>query len=127
MAHNVYNHIQAIQEVNRLADIEYNRKKFHHSDWPKNLAKAKHMISDHIPNRILFFKSFVEELLDPSNPDPYKMLQDYADCLESISFGKKKNDMFNEHFDVNVTDSKKAPTGEDMADMYDMEDPDIDE
>jgi len=126
MAHNVYNHIQAVQEINRLADLEYKRKKIDYTDWPKLRNKTKIELSDFVPNTILFFNAFVEALLDPANPDPYGMIDQYSECLESISFGKKKNDVFNDLFG-DATSEQKEPTGEDMADMYDMEDPVIDE
>jgi hypothetical protein len=126
MAHNVYNHIQAVQEINRLADLEYKRKVVDHTDWPKLRNKTKIELSDFVPNSILFFNAFVEVLLDPANPDPYGMIKQYDECLESISFGKKKNDQYNVFFGNSPAD-EKPPSGEDMADMYDMENPLIDE
>lgn len=127
MAHNVYNHIQAIQEVNRLADIEYKRKEVDYKQWPRNINKTSLSLSDHLPNQILFFNSLVEAILDPANPDPYEMIYQYSSCLESISFGKKKNDQFDNLFGEQGDSGVKPPSGEDMADMYDMENPLIDE
>lgn len=120
MAHNVYNHIHAIQEVNRLADIDYKRTKVDYTKWPNDVKKSKTLLSNHLPNKILYFNSFVEALLDPANPDPYKMLDSYSACLKDISFGKSKDEQFNSMFDVTV-DTQKVPSGEDMADMYDKE------
>lgn len=122
MAHNVYNHIHAVQEVNRLADVDYKRVAVDYTDWPNDVKKSKSLLSNHLPNKILYFNSFVEALLDPANPEPYKMLEVYSACLDNISFGKTKDEMFNEFFDVSA-DTRKAPSGEDMADMYDKEGP----
>ena len=126
MAHNVYNHIQAVQEINRLADLEYKRKNTLYTDWPKFGNKSKTELSDFVTNNILFFNSFVEEVLDPKNKDPYGLLEQYSLCLESISFGKKKSDTFDNIFGDNIT-IMKPPSGEDMADMYDNEMPNLDE
>jgi len=92
MAHNVYNHIQAVQEINRLADIEYAvRKNISYKDWYQMRDKKKQTnISDFVPNSILFFNNFVEELLDPSNKDPYTMLKENQAFLDYVSFGDKK-------------------------------------
>ena len=126
MAHNVYNHIQAVQEINRLADLEYKRKTVDHKDWPKNKNRTKIVLSDFVPNHILFFNAFVEVLLDPANPDPYGLLNQYSDCLETISFGKKKNETFDNLFDTTAETTKQLD-GQDMADMYDSEFPPEDE
>jgi len=119
MAHNVYNHIAAVQEANRWADIESQRKTVDYTDWKKSF-KTKTIISDFIPNNILFFKSFVEVVLDPSTPiaEARSLLVKYSDCLEKISFGKKKNEQYNTLFHHN-TDTQPIPSVEDMADMYD--------
>lgn len=92
MAHNVYNHIQAVQEINRLADIDYaTRNNVNHEDWfiQRNRKKMSNM-SDFVPNSIIWFNEYVEKLLDPSNPDPRRMLEGvYTLFLDYISFGDK--------------------------------------
>jgi hypothetical protein len=106
MAHNVYNHIQAVQEINRLADIEY---------------KIKTGISDFVPNPILFFNEFAEQLLDPTNPDPYLMIQDNLEFLDYISFGNKEHatEYGNLFGEINEVPADHIPTGEEMASSTD--------
>jgi hypothetical protein len=133
MAHNVYNHIQAIQEINRLADIDYaTRKDVDFRDWYQNQNKntKQNHKSKFVPNTIIYFNHFVEELFDPANKDPYNMLKEYGAFLDYISFGKTKrvtvfNDLFGEmpnnddDEDIDVDEIH----GEDLAGAYNMEDP----
>lgn len=100
MAHNVYNHIHAIQEVNRLADIDHaTRKSVDYRDWYilRN-SKKQANLSGYIPNSIIFFNDFVQKLFDPGNPDARGMIEDNKIFLDFISFGDKTNDMFDAHF-----------------------------
>lgn len=122
MAHNVYNHITAIQEINRLADIEYaTLGKLDFRDWYQTRGKkGKFNKSEFVPNTILFFNSFIEELLDPTNPDPYSMLKTYSEFLDFISFGDKKpvTTMNNADMWGNPDESvTEIPSIEDMAGM----------
>lgn len=126
MAHNVYNHIQAVQEINRLADIEYViRKNVDYRDWYQMRGKKKQTnISEFVPNSILFFNNFVETLFDPANKEPYKMLNDNEAFLNFVSFGDKKSattfgneSMWGEV--ENITDTDHLPTGEEMAGLDD--------
>jgi hypothetical protein len=92
MAHNVYNHIQAIQEVNRLADLDYatrDPEEFLVSDWDQCRSKGV-KLSKFLPNSIIYFNKFVEVLLDPLLPDPYTMLKEHDSFLKYVSFGDKK-------------------------------------
>jgi hypothetical protein len=131
MAHNVYNHIQAVQEINRLADVEYatlNNVDFR--DWYQNRGKKNKQLnkSAFVPNNIIFFNSFVQELFDPSTKDPYTMLSQYDEFLDYVSFGDKKDaTTFGSLFGEKAEPEAHALTGEDMAGMYDNEIPDIDE
>lgn len=121
MAHNVYNHIQAVQEINRLADIEYVMKpKISWKDYRPGDKKSSTAISNFVPNSILYFNSFVTELLDPSNKDPYTMLAENQAFLDFVSFGDKKvaTTMVNKAMwgDINGEDAD-APTVEEMAEQ----------
>jgi hypothetical protein len=115
MSHNVYNHIQAVQETNRLADIEYVRyPNVSYKDWHKQKkSSSRQEISLFIPSDILFFNDFAEKLLDPANKDPMQMLHDNRAFLESISFGGMKGNAFDDMFDVSDT----IPSDDEMADM----------
>lgn len=118
MAHNVYNHIQAVQEINRLADIEYaTRKNIDYRDWYR-IRDKKNNISDFVPNSILFFNNFVEQLLDPNNKDPYAMIKENDIFLNYISFGDKKptttfGSLFGE--EEEHSNNEHVPTGEELA------------
>ncbi len=91
MAHNVYNHIQAVQETNRLADMDYATRKIPlvMSDWyaMRNKKKAPAPLNEFVPTEILFFNQFVADLFDPANPDPYGMIKANDTFLNKISFG----------------------------------------
>lgn len=93
MAHNVFNHIHAVQEINRLADIDYiTRPNVTFEDWyiqrSKKIKDAN--MSEFVPNTIIWFNDFARKVLDPKNPDPYKMLEDNQKFLDHVSFGDTK-------------------------------------
>lgn len=116
MAHNVFNHIQAVQEVNRLADIDYATRLdvVNYKDWfiQRNKKKMSNM-SDFIPNSIIWFNDFVEKVLDPTNANARDMLENENILfLDYVSFGDKKNTNFSDHFGG-------EPHAEDMASMDD--------
>lgn len=120
MAHNVYNHIQAVQEINRLADIEYATRNVSYTDWSKK--KSSYVMSDFVPNNILFFNSFVKELFSRDGPAAYKLIEDYAGHLDGISFKENKiADTFHTLFDHVEIDTKKKIEGQDIAGL-DQED-----
>lgn len=117
MAHNVYNHIQAIQEINRLADIEYKIRDLKYTDWPKK--KSKTPISEFVPNTVILFNSFVEELFSRDYAGAMTLLKDYEGHLLSISFKENRtpdrssNDTF---FDWDAIGGKNThPSVQDMA------------
>ena len=122
MAHNVYNHLQAVQEINRLADVEYaTRGSVDYLDWYQMRDKKKQTnLSEFVPNSIIFFNDFVEKLFDPNNPDPYKMVRDNQVFLDYISFGNKKTttnfgDLFGA--DDETVEDDHIPTGEELASL----------
>ena len=100
MSHNVYNHITAVQEINRLADIEHHRYNVSYKDWSKSKRSSMaNEVSQFVPSSILFFESFVQELFDPATADPYKLIEDNRQFLESISFGGTTSNTFKSLFD----------------------------
>jgi hypothetical protein len=129
MAHNVYNHIQAIQEINRLADIEYaTQKEVSFRAWHKSDKKQNNK-SKFVPNSIIYFNNFVEELFDPSTKNPRDMIKNYGAFLDFVSFGnKEKPSEFNTFFgSEECEDEVHEIKVEDLAGQYDMEDPPEDE
>ena len=88
MAHSVYNHITAVQEANRLADMEKYRANVHYSDWINDKTnKGTNEFSPYVPYSVVYFDSFVQEVLDPACPNPYELIDKYSKFLEEISFG----------------------------------------
>lgn len=125
MGHNVYNHIQAVQEINRHADIVYATKTVDYRDWAK---KIKVSICDFLPNNIFFFNSFVEELFSRDKDGAYQLLKDYEGQLSSISFKENKIvDSYHSLFDHSVGNTKKGIKGEDIASLDNEDSIDIDE
>lgn len=91
MAHNVYNHIQAVQETLRLADIEYHRigHRTSYKDWARNRKNST--LCEFIPSTIIFFNDFVEELFSADTLTARQMIIDNRAFLEAISFGGTNN------------------------------------
>lgn len=89
MAHSVYQHITAVQEANRLADVEKHRSNAHYTDWVKDKRTAgSNEFSPYVPYSVVYFDQFVQDVLDPACPDPWKLIDEYRPFLEEISFGK---------------------------------------
>jgi len=115
MMHNTYNHIQATQEINRLADIEHLRKNVSYKDWTKTKKSETICFSDFVPNKILFFESFVKDLLDPANTDPFGMIDHYRPFLETLDIGKISNHSYKGLFDF----TEQLPDEDKLADIND--------
>jgi hypothetical protein len=109
MAHSVYNHIQAVQEILRLSDIEYTQIDVDYRQCARSSKSATANKSDFVPNSILYFNKLVEVILDPATPNPRGMIVDYNAFLESISFGgtndsAKAKEQYNELFETKSTE-----------------------
>jgi hypothetical protein len=88
MAHSVYNHLTAVQEANRLCDIEKHRTKLTYRDWIRDKKnKGTNEFSPYVPYSVVYFDSFVKDVLNPEHPDPYGLLKEYKPFLDEISFG----------------------------------------
>ena len=104
MAHSVYNHIDAVQEANRLADVERYREAANYKGWQKAKKNSKAQeLSPYVPVNILMFQKFAEDILDPANPNPRQMLVDYDEFLTAVSFagdeGSTKEEVINDFFE----------------------------
>lgn len=122
MAHNVFNHIQAVQEINRLADIDYaTRETVDYKDWwlGRNRKTKDNHKSDFVPNSIIYFNDFVTKLLDPANPDPRGMLEEATAFLDFVSFGDKKpkTTLHNESMWGEVEDIKRDLDIDELASL----------
>jgi len=84
----VYNHITAVQEANRLADIEKFRAPVHYSDRIRDKkSKGTNEFSPYVPYSVVFFDQLVQDILDPACEDPHGMIEQHRSFLEEISFG----------------------------------------
>lgn len=124
MAHSVYNHINAVQEANRLADVEKYRVDFHYKDWTKDKKRSStNEVSPFVPYSVIMFDSFVQDVLDPNCKDPYGLLNKYKHFLHEISFGLngKENQLINSFFEVEEYNGE-SQDGENFEDIVDLDD-----
>lgn len=115
MGHSVYNHITAVQEANRLADMEKYRTPTHWKNWKKvKGSSVSNETSPYVPGTILMFESFAEEVLDPNNTNARQMLEDNKEFLKEISFsdGSAEQTTFGSLFETEEYES-----GDSEADM----------
>jgi hypothetical protein len=69
MAHNVYNHIRAVQIANDINDIEMVKHRPQVKHWRKTKdSDNTDQMSDFVPRNILYFNTFVEELFESEKP-----------------------------------------------------------
>ena len=102
MGHSVFNHITAVQEANRLADVERYREDINYKHWKKPTKKSSKAqeVSPYVPVNIIYFQNFVEDLLDPQNPNPREMISKYKEFLTHISFGGEEDEVDEEVMDT---------------------------
>ena len=84
MGHNVQCHIVAVQRAQQLMDIETAK---HKPDWRMKGVEGKKEIeySDWVPNRILYFATFVEELFNTkTKAEAFQLISDAAGFLKSL-------------------------------------------
>jgi hypothetical protein len=58
MAHSVFNHIDAVQEANRLSDVEVFREAVDYKSWAKPAKKSSKAMPSALPARVIFLVSF---------------------------------------------------------------------
>jgi len=88
MGHSVFNHITAVQEANRLTDVEKYRIDWSHKDFIfDKKSKATNDISPYVPADVIAFDSFVQEVLDPACPNPHELIDQYDKLIQHINFG----------------------------------------
>lgn len=84
MGHNVECHIVAVQRAQQLMDVECAKFK---PNWRmKGIeGKKEKEYSDWVPNRILYFSSFIEELFNTSTKDEaFQLISDAAVFLKTL-------------------------------------------
>ena len=69
MAHNVYNHIRAVQIANDMNDIEMIKHKPDVKHWRKTKnSDNTDEFSDFVPRNILYFNTLVEQVFTSEKP-----------------------------------------------------------
>tara|TARA_Y100001949_G_scaffold129626_1_gene110997 strand:- start:258 stop:581 length:324 start_codon:yes stop_codon:yes gene_type:complete len=69
MAHNVYNHVRAVQIANDMNDIESVVHKPQVKHWRKTSGQDNtDEFSNFVPRNILYFNTFIEEVFTSQNP-----------------------------------------------------------
>jgi hypothetical protein len=120
MGHNVECHIKAVQRAQQLMDIETTRFK---PNW--KLAglegKKEKEFSDWVPNRILYFATFIEELFNTTDKkEAFNMIEQALPFLRSLEGARLQGGppptLFNAHFEVEDTKSNEV----DLEDTEDI-------
>jgi hypothetical protein len=123
MAHNTYNHITAVQEVNRLLDLELVRGPLDFATWTKEKkTSSAGKINPHIPINILYFDSFVSHLLDPNTKNRHELIAKNKSFLDTISFGGTKANMFSSLFGDAEPDSNDVDSFDENDEFNDFKD-----
>lgn len=92
------------------------------NDWilkPSGKTKAENK-SVHIPNEIIYFNSFIEQVLNPSTVNPKKLIEDNAGFLQYISFDKivvenPGHEQLGNLFDLGKTNILVVPSIDELA------------
>jgi hypothetical protein len=124
MGHNVECHIVAVQRAQQLMDIETAK---HKPDWRMKGVEGKKEIeySDWVPNRILYFATFVEELFNTkSKAEAFQLITDAKGFLKSLEGarlqGGPADNEFNSLFTIeNQIQVQLSPDGTPLFDQQD--------
>ena len=126
MGHNVECHIKAVQRAQQLMDIECARFK---PDWRLKGVEGKKEIeySDWVPNRILYFSTFVEELFNTkTKTEAFQLIEDAKQLLKSLEGarlqGGPADNNFTKLFDV--VEGKPLLKDKDGVPLFDQQDDD---
>ena len=126
MGHNVECHIKAVQRAQQLMDIECARFK---PDWRMKSIEGKKEIeySDWVPNKVLYFSSFIEELFNTANKaEAFAMIDSAKQFLKSLEGarlqGGPADNEFNKLF--TVEDASSLRLGPDGLPLFDQQDDD---
>ena len=126
MGHNVECHIKAVQRAQQLMDIECARFT---PDWRMKGIEGKKEIeySDWVPNKVLYFSSFIEELFNTkTKAEAFTMIDSAKQFLKSLEGarlqGGPADNEFNKLF--TVEDSSAVRLGPDGLPLFDQQDDD---
>jgi hypothetical protein len=114
MAHNTEVHIQAVQRANQLMDMECARHKPDWRSWGVD-NKAHPKISEWVPNNVLYFDRFVQELFEMPSKEAHEVIKFNESHTDDPNYwgaaypflkqlqggmqrGKRQDDNYNKHF-----------------------------
>ena len=121
MAHSVYNHLTAVQEANRLADVEKFRTNLSYKDWVKDKkTKNTNEFSPYVPYSVVYFDTFVQDVLDPNCPDPYAMIKEWKPFLDELSFGELQQEKELDNAFFSFGDDVQDDTPEEYTNFEDI-------
>ena len=97
MAHNVYQHIVAVQRANNLTDIELKKTRPDWRLWRKvKEADKSDEYSDWVPRNILYFDRFVEELFEqPTKEAAFAMIKEGDSFLKNLEGARLRGGVTN--------------------------------
>jgi hypothetical protein len=126
MGHNVECHIVAVQRAQQLMDIECERFK---PDWRiKGVeGKKEKEYSDWVPNKILYFSTFIEELFNTKNKaEAFDMIDSAQLFLKSLEGARLQGGPADNVFNSLYTIEDLAPVriGPDGLPLFDQQDDD---
>jgi hypothetical protein len=126
MGHNVECHIKAVQRAQQLMDIECARFK---PDWRMKGIEGKKEIeySDWVPNKILYFATFVEELFNTkTKAEAFEMINSAKQFLKSLEGARLQGGPADNEFNSLFTyeGQKQLQVDKDGQPIFDQQDDD---
>jgi hypothetical protein len=126
MGHNVECHIKAVQRAQQLMDIECARFK---PDWRLKGIEGKKEIeySDWVPNRILYFSTFVEELFNTkTKTEAFQLIEDAKQLLKSLEGARLQGGPADNNFTTlfDIVEGKPLLKDKDGVPLFDQQDDD---
>lgn len=126
MGHNVECHIRAVQRAQQLMDIESVKFK---PDWRmKGIeGKKEKEYSDWVPNRILYFNTFIEELFNTTTKkEAFDMIDSAKQFLKSLEGARLQGGPADNEFTnlFTIDDAKQLVYGPDGLPLFDQQDDD---
>jgi hypothetical protein len=124
MGHNVECHIVAVQRAQQLMDIEIARFK---PDWRMKGIEGKKEIeySDWVPNKVLYFATFIEELFNTkTKAEAFEMIDSAKQFLKSLEGARLQGGPADNQFGDLFTfeDEKQLVYGPDGLPLFDQQD-----
>ena len=121
MGHNVYCHIVGVQRAQHLMDIECARINPNWRLWGIEGKKEKEY-SEWVPNRILYFRNFVEEVFNSkSKAEAFDLIDQAQSFLKSLEGARLQGGPAQNMFGNLFTDIQKAQNEIDFSDPNDEE------